>query len=156
MLHPGWSSYAIADLKDNDRSCVLKIETAGGSLLLAGDIEYPSEAALLERDRSVLDTDVLVVPHHGSKTSSTPEFIDAVSPQAAVFTVGYRNRFGHPKPEVVQRYRERGSMLYRSDGDGAVLFEFLPRGIEVQSWRRSAPRYWHERGFGLAENGRAG
>jgi competence protein ComEC len=70
-----------------------------------------------------------------------------------VFTVGYRNRFGHPKLEVVRRYEEKGSQLRRSDRDGAVLFGFGPQGISVQSWREVRRRYWQDR---VAENAGAG
>lgn len=157
MLHPTPESYAVEGLKDNDRSCVLKASSPSGSILLAGDIERVSEMELLERDADSLPADVLVVPHHGSKTSSMADFIAQVHPGTAVFTVGYRNRFGHPKPEVVERYRDIGSALYRSDDDGAVLFNFIPgRGMSAQTWRRSVPRYWHGHGAGLAENNGAG
>lgn len=157
MLHPAARSYDIEALKDNDRSCVLKVSSHAGSVLLAGDIERASELELLARYESSLDADVLVVPHHGSKTSSTPPFIAQVSPQAAVIANGYRNRFGHPKAEVLARYRDAGSAIYRSDRDGAVLFDLLPaHGVAVKAWRRSARRYWHERGVGLAENSSAG
>jgi len=83
-----------------------------------------------------------VAPHHGSKTSSTEAFLHQVNPSAAVFTVGYRNRFGHPKQEVVERYRILGSRLYRSDADGAVLLDFGRHGIAVRTWRQTRPRYW--------------
>lgn len=157
MLHPSPQSYAMAKLKDNERSCVLKVTTAVGSVLLAGDIERASEAALLGRDGVTVKADILVVPHHGSKTSSTPEFVAAVRPAAAVFTVGYRNRFGHPKQEVVERYRAQGSHIYRSDSDGAIFFDLIPgRRIQRKTWRQETPHYWHLDGFGVAENGAAG
>lgn len=157
MLHPTYRSYDIEKLKDNDRSCVLKVVSRYGSLLIAGDIEKVSELELLERAAPSLNADVLVVPHHGSKTSSTTDFIQQVSPHAAVFTAGYRNRFGHPKAEVLERYRENGTTLYRSDMDGAIMFDLDHEGgITARTWRRSAPRYWHEHGAGLAENSGAG
>lgn len=156
MLHPTYRSYAIEKLKDNDRSCVLKVVTPHGSLLIAGDIERVAELELLERAGSSLEADVLVVPHHGSKTSSTREFVRQVDPRVAVMTAGYRNRFGHPKKEVLERYREIGSTTYRSDHDGAILFSFDPGGMMAETWRRTAPHYWHEHGAGLAENSGAG
>jgi len=157
MLHPAHPSYADATLKDNDRSCVLKVISPHGSVLIAGDIEKGAEQELLARAAPSLKADVLVAPHHGSKTSSTPNFVRYVDPGAVVFTAGYRNRFGHPKPEVLQRYRENGSSIYRSDMDGAVVFRF-GTGAEAsaETWRRSRPRYWHEQGAGLAENSGAG
>ncbi|WP_109016857.1 ComEC/Rec2 family competence protein [Novimethylophilus kurashikiensis] len=142
MLHPAWDSYAEDGLKDNFRSCVLKVSSPGGSLLIPGDIEADAEASLLT-DRSLdLHADVLVAPHHGSKTSSTEAFINAVRPSITVFTVGYRNRFGHPKPEVVERYLNRGIRTYRSDQDGMVMVDFRLQGVSADSWRQSRPRYW--------------
>lgn len=156
MLHPSRESYAVPDLKDNDRSCVLKVTSPHGSVLLAGDIERVSEMELLERAAAALPADLLVVPHHGSKTSSMAPFVAQIAARSAVFTVGYRNRFGHPKPEVVERYRDIGSHIYRSDQDGAVLADFTAAGgVGLRTWRQQASRYWHENGAGVAENGGA-
>ena len=150
VLHPAAGSNG-DDIKDNDRSCVLRITSPDGSLLLPGDIERKAEADLVSAES--LAADVLVVPHHGSKTSSTPEFIRKVQPQIAVFTVGYRNRFGHPKDDVLERYRQAGARMYRSDQDGAVLIDFsADKGIHTHRWRSEARRYWHdapEAGHGL-------
>ena len=151
MLHPTFESYQIKRMKDNLRSCVLKVSSRYGSILLTGDIERASEAELLERAGDSLAADVLVVPHHGSKTSSTSPFIDRIAPAAAVFTVGYRNRFGHPKAQVVERYRAAGSSIYRSDKDGAVLFDFSAAGISARTWRDAEPRYWNGGVAGAAE-----
>ena len=153
MLHPTYESYAEAGIKDNARGCVLKVTTAYGSVLLPADIERLSEMQLLERSPETLAADILVAPHHGSKTSSTPEFVSQVAPSVTVFTVGYRNRFGHPRAEVVQRYEAAGSQLRRSDRDGAVLFGIGPPGISVQTWREARRRYWQDR---VAENAGAG
>jgi len=91
----------------------------------------------------LLKSDVLIAPHHGSKTSSTPEFVATVEPAMTIFTVGYRNRFGHPKAQVVDRYEAINSRIYRSDQDGAVLLDFTEKqGIAVQRWRQNAKRYW--------------
>jgi competence protein ComEC len=85
---------------------------------------------------------LLVVPHHGSKTSSTDEFIAAVRPGYAVFTVGYRNRFGHPKQEIMQHYADSGVELLRSDEDGAVLVEMNAQDLQVERYRKTHTRYW--------------
>jgi competence protein ComEC len=85
---------------------------------------------------------VLVVPHHGSKTSSTPAFVTAVHPRYAVFTVGYRNRFGHPKAEIVERYRAMGSTLLRSDRDGAIILTMDTATLHAESYRKTHHRYW--------------
>jgi len=142
MLHPTSTSYSVADLKDNYRSCVLKITSPHGSLLLPADIEHAAEQELVDSQSRLLAADVLVAPHHGSKTSSTEAFLAAVNPSVSIFTVGYRNRFGHPKPEVVERYHAQGSRLYRSDEDGTVLLDFTVDGIGIKTWRAVKPRYW--------------
>jgi len=82
------------------------------------------------------------VPHHGSRTSSSAEFIQAVAPRWAVVPVGYRNRFGHPSREVLERYRAAGAEVLRTDLDGAVLVRLAATGIEVQTERRRRARYW--------------
>ena len=145
MLHPTLASYAEAEVKDNDRSCVLRVTSQFGSLLLSGDIERKAEAALLEAIPDQLAADVLIAPHHGSKTSSTADFVTAVKPGVAIFTVGYRNRFGHPKPAVLERYEQIGSRIYRSDYDGALLLDFFSQdGISISRWRSQARRYWQD------------
>ena len=143
MLHPTAGSYAVDRLKSNDRSCVLKISAARGTALLTGDIEARSEEELLERAPGELRADVLVVPHHGSRTSSTDEFIAAVQPRWAVFPVGYRNRLGHPKQAVVARYRASGAHMLRTDSAGAVLVRLEGEGISVQPYRGLRRRYWY-------------
>lgn len=156
MLYPEGEDYLRAGLKDNDRSCVLKVSVTHGSLLLTGDIERKAESELLTRAGELLAADVLVAPHHGSRSSSTPAFIATVDPSATIFTAGYRNRFRHPHDQVVKRYRENGSAIYRSDADGAILIDFASsHGIDVRTWRRSVPRYWHNNAIRVAENGRA-
>ena len=143
LLHPTPGSYATERLKSNDRSCVLRIATARGAVLLTGDIEAGSEAQLLERARDGLRAEVLVVPHHSSRTSSTQEFIAAVQPRWAVLPVGYRNRFGHPKQAVVARYRASGAQMLRTDSAGAVLVRLDGGGINVQAYRELKRRYWY-------------
>ncbi|HLD09122.1 MAG TPA: DNA internalization-related competence protein ComEC/Rec2, partial [Methylophilaceae bacterium] len=148
MLHPSPSSYEDADIKDNNRSCVLRVTSQFGSLLLTGDIEREAEQELLGSFADELASDILIVPHHGSKTSSTPAFIAAVQPQVTIFTVGYRNRFGHPKQAVLERYAQTGSKAYRSDNDGAVLLDFSSsKAIAITRWRYQARRYWQDATF---------
>ena len=143
LLHPGADSYASDGRKSNDRSCVLKITNVQGTVLLTGDIEARSEEELLQRAAGRLRADVLVLPHHGSGTSSTPEFIAAVQPRWALIPVGYRNRFGHPKEEVVERYRAGGAQLVCTDSVGAVLVRLEAEGIAVQAYRDLKRRYWY-------------
>jgi competence protein ComEC len=143
LLHPTAASYAVDRLKSNDRSCVLRIATDSGAVLLTGDIEARSEQELLARDPQALRAAVLVAPHHSSRTSSTQEFIAAVQPRWAVLPVGYRNRFGHPKEEVVERYRASGAQMLRTDNAGAVLVRIDGDGISVQAYRELRKRYWY-------------
>ena len=149
MLHPTPSVYALAGQKPNGRSCTLKISAGGVSMLLAGDIEAPQEALLLSGMPQRLPSTVLLAPHHGSGTSSTPDFLDAVAPRIAVFQVGYRNRYRHPKAEVEQRYVARQIRRLRSDLDGAATLEFAqsPPGrddaaVTVETLRAAHRRYW--------------
>lgn len=153
MLHPNFASYDDLALKDNNRSCVLKITSQAGSILLTGDIEKEAELDLIDVNLEKLKSDVMTVPHHGSKTSSTADFIAAVAPSVSVFTVGYLNRFGHPKPVIVERYKSASSLLYRSDYDGALEISFIRNStnhviekpeIKVASWRHQHQRYWQE------------
>lgn len=140
ILHP--SPQAAAYRKANDRSCVLQASVGRRALLIPADIEARAEREIIARLGEALESEVLIVPHHGSRTSSTVEFIGHVAPEWAVFTVGYRNRFGHPKAEVVERYRLWGSRLLRSDESGALTFLLTDGGVEVSEERARQPRYW--------------
>jgi competence protein ComEC len=141
FLYPQPADYNDPGAGDNDRSCVLRIVSLYGSILLPGDIEKLSESRLLQSSGN-LRTDMLIAPHHGSRTSSTPEFVRAVAPGLTVFSVGYRNRFGHPHPAVNARYRQAGSRTLRTDVSGALLIDMNPAGVEVQSWREVDRKYW--------------
>jgi competence protein ComEC len=129
---------------DNDRSCVLRIESVYGVVLLPADIERRSEQHLLDTVGSRLAADVLVAPHHGSKTSSSERFVSAVNAKLVLFPVGYANRYGHPHPAIVARYRDSGAMQMRTDETGAVLVKFGRSGMDVYGWRDSNRRYWNE------------
>jgi competence protein ComEC len=94
-----------------------------------------------QRDPAWLQADILIVPHHGSKTSSTEPFLDAVRPRVAVFQVGYRNRFNHPHPTVFERYRLRNIELSRSDEDGAARME-VSADVSIERFRQTHARYW--------------
>jgi len=144
ILHPTADSYENKKIRDNDRSCVLRIESQFGSVLLPADIERRSERQLVESRSASLDADVLVAPHHGSRTSSGNPFVAAVSPRVVVFPVGYANRYGHPHPQVEARYRKAGARLMRTDRQGAITLKFSANGIEASTWRDTNRRYWHE------------
>ncbi len=144
VLHPETQDYA-ETRKSNNLSCVLRIDAGGRRMMLTSDIEARDELALLRRDPAALRADVLLVPHHGSRTSSTPEFIAAVWAPDVMIPVGYRNRFGHPKADVVARYEATGSRLWRTDRDGALRVTLDGQGVVVKSWRNERRRYWHGR-----------
>ncbi|MET0544391.1 MAG: DNA internalization-related competence protein ComEC/Rec2 [Variovorax sp.] len=142
FLHPLAADYEGA-AKPNAISCVLRVSNGRAAVLLAGDIERQQEMALVQRE-PLLASDLLLVPHHGSKTSSTGLLLDAVAPRIALVQSGYRNRFGHPAPEVVERYRERGIALVDSPHCGAMRWHSTaPQAWECE--RETARRYWHHR-----------
>ena len=141
FLHP---EAAVAGGRANNRSCVLRIAAPGGRVLLTGDIERAAERELLRRVPDLLAAEALLVPHHGSATSSSAEFVEKVAPRFAVFTVGYRNRFGHPREDVLERYREAGSALLRTDTAGAIEMRFSAGALRVETQRERARRYWHD------------
>jgi competence protein ComEC len=143
ILHPPLASYA-EDTKTNDRSCVLRIEASGCAALLTGDIEARSEALLLREQPEALRADVLVVPHHGSRTSSTAAFIAAVAPRIAIVTAGYRNRFGHPRADVMARYEQAGASIVRTDRDGAIVVTLDADPPRAQVARQTHRRYWYD------------
>jgi competence protein ComEC len=144
VLHPALDSYAETERKTNDRSCVLKVTSSDGALLLTGHIEARSENELLARASAKLKADVLVVPHHGSRTSSTDAFIAAVKPAWVVYTVGYRNRFGRPRPDIIARYEAVTAGASRSDRDGALLLRVWGPQTTPAAWRQVARRYWQD------------
>lgn len=142
LLHPLMNSYENPGRTTNASSCVLKITTDHGSVLLPADIGKQSERALLARAGDALSSAVLIAPHHGSNTSSIAEFINQVNPELTIFTVGYRNRYGHPTEEVMARYRVLGSKWLRSDADGAIFLRFENGEVLVDAWRELYRRYW--------------
>jgi len=158
VLHPRAQDYDITPPpKPNTLSCVLRIATATQSALLVADIERAQEAALLARARAegglqALQSTLLLAPHHGSKTSSSAEFLAAVQPHVVVVQAGYRNRYGHPAPEVIDRYRALGAQ--EGTGHAARIVDSPHCGAFI--WRSGQPRkgacaraqqnrYWHHR-----------
>ena len=157
VLHPSAADYSRV-LRSNAMSCVLRIANAQHSALLTGDIEQAQEASLVQAlaglpvpvaatqavVRPGLRADLLLVPHHGSKTSSSEAFLDAVQPRIAVVQAGYRNRFGHPASPVLVRYADRQVLLIDTPHCGALTW---------QSWQADSPkcqrvqdlRYWRHR-----------
>ncbi len=144
MLAPDPASYANPRLKANARSCVLRVSAGGKAILLAGDIEAAQEAALLRSSADRLRADVLLAPHHGSGTSSTAAFLQAVGPTLGIFQVGHRNRYRHPQKKVYERYAEHGIRRLRTDERGAVTLRF-GQELQVETYRETRARYWHGR-----------
>ena len=145
VLHPTRALHADPRARTNDLSCVVSIDAGGVRVLLAGDIETRGESRLVRESREALAAAVVVVPHHGSRTSSTVPFVAAVDPALAIFTTSYRNRFGHPRADVVARYVARGAETLRTDLDGAIAFDLGPAGIaNLERTRHAWARYWRE------------
>ena len=142
VLHPRAEDYGTS-IKSNAMSCVLRISNGLQAALLVGDIEQPQEAQLAATGAK-LKVDVLLVPHHGSKTSSSAVFLAAVAPRIALVQAGYRNRFGHPAEPVLARYAERQIRVFDSPHCGAATWHSA-QPQEVRCERANAMRYWHHR-----------
>ena len=139
ILHPaGTDTYA-----GNNRSCVLQISTGAYTLLLSGDIEKQVENQLIKKYSGALVAQILVAPHHGSKTSSTTGFINTVAPEMVLFPVGYRNRFKFPNQDIIERYEDRGISMYDTARHGALMIHINQAGVAVTSHRQTARRFWH-------------
>jgi competence protein ComEC len=143
-LHPADPPERARGSPSNAASCVLRVRGPAGSVLLTGDVESAQERRLVELyGHHGLAADLLVVPHHGSRTSSTEAFVEAVSPRWAIVQAAYRSRFRHPHPAVVERYERRGSELLRSDADGAIQVRLNEGGApRVIRSRHEPARYW--------------
>lgn len=142
ILHPRADS---GQSGENNRSCVIRVQGSSWSLLLAGDIERDAEYELLLHHMRGLRSDVLIAPHHGSRTSSAPMFVAAVSPGHVVFSAANPSRFGHPHPEVTERYARAGVQTWNTGREGAIRFRAAKDGDSVvgEAQRALVRRYWH-------------
>ena len=124
-------------------------------MLLTGDIEETIEIRLLQHKRDLLTADILIAPHHGSKTSSGTSFIEAVSAQIVIFAAGYRNRYQFPKQEIVERFAAQGAQMYMSGHTGAIRILVDPQsGIApVESYRENHGKYWNQQLPRLRQDG---
>ncbi|MFV8817366.1 DNA internalization-related competence protein ComEC/Rec2 [Haliea sp. E17] len=128
---------------DNDRSCVLQIDTGGVRILLPGDIGQAQERRLIQRWGGALESDVLLAGHHGSASSTSQSWLNFVDPQVVLIGAGYASRFGHPHPAVVARLEQQGVSLRQSALDGAVSLRATANGeLEVVSWRGEGKTWW--------------
>jgi len=130
-------------MSTNAMSCVVAVELGAVRVLLTGDLPAREEAEMAARVGD-LATTLLVAPHHGSRSSSSPELLAAAAPQWVLFQAGYQNRFGHPAADVIERYRLLDAHMRRTDFDGAVQWRLKADGtVEVEAWRTEHRRYWH-------------
>ena len=127
----------------NNNSCVLKIESIYGSVLLTGDIEASAERNLVKRMSEDLKSDVLIAPHHGSKTSSTRRFLQQVDPKWVLIPVGYKNRFHHPHPKVLKRYQQQGAKWFSTAKGGALQIFMRQEGQQLRVYREEFGKYWN-------------
>jgi competence protein ComEC len=128
----------------NDRSCVLSLQSAGGSMLITGDIEAKAEQRLIELYQDRLASDIMLIPHHGSSSSSTSDLLAQVAPGLALLSVGSRNRFHLPAQQVLGRYEALGARVLDTANLGAIEISVgLGRGIGLRpGFRQSDKRYW--------------
>lgn len=128
----------------NNSSCVLKISNTRNSILLTGDIEKETEDYLVHHVNDQLSSTILVVPHHGSKTSSSIEFLNKVKPKIALFATGYRNQFKFPHNIVLQRYQRLGSITYDTALDGMVMLKLNPNSniISIENYHQKNQHFW--------------
>ncbi len=137
FLHPGLHFPAMR----NESSCVLKIASAQGSALLAGDIGEVVERMLVHDRAAALRSDVVLVAHHGSDKSSDPAFVAATGARLAIASTGHGNRFGHPHPRVMQRWRDAGAATADTARDGAVRIR-ISDATHIERRRSDHPRLW--------------
>ena len=140
-LHPGPQFLP----KDNDRSCVLRVRAGPHTLLFPGDVERLAEQELLAREVGGA-VDILLVPHHGSRTSSSTPFVAATRPRWAVVSAGHRNRWGFPAPVVVERWQSAGATVLMTSVAGAIEFDVRPDQplASPGQWRIGHRRFWHD------------
>ncbi len=138
FLHPDGSGWT-----DNDGSCVLAVGSAPHRLLLTGDIEAAAERRLIERHSAQLASEVLVAPHHGSRSSSGADFVAAVHPRIVIYGAAWRSHFGHPRPEVVARYAAIGARQYVTGVSGALLLSRVGGDWQIVETRRRDAHWWN-------------
>ena len=132
--------------RGNEESCVLQVKAAGGaSLLLTGDLGHSGEADLVRQYGTALKSTAVLAGHHGSRSSSSLAFVEATYPEIVVFSSGYRNRYGHPHPQVLARWARAAAHPYRTDSGGTVLLEAEGGQMKANIWRDVHPRYWYGR-----------
>jgi competence protein ComEC len=130
---------------ENNNSCVLKITAQKGSVLLTGDIEMEAEQKLVADFGTALKTDILIAPHHGSKTSSTAEFLQKVAPELILIPAGYKNRYHFPHPSVIANYQKQKINWLMTGTVGAIKVKIAHKRLESFSYRTHQAKYWHDK-----------
>ena len=140
ILHPARRN----SVPGNDGSCVVRISSGSHAVLLTGDIEARAERQLVQ-SRANLAADIVLVPHHGSQTSSGAPFVNSVRPQHAVISAGHANRWGFPKPVIVRRWRDHGAQVWTTSTSGAIYFRVCADGgvVKIRRERQWRRRFWH-------------
>ena len=143
VLSPPAELYQRAHATTNASSCVLRARLGPTRVLLTGDVPARQEAGMVAAFGQGLEAQLMVAPHHGSRTSSSEAFIQTVRPRWASVQAGYRSRFGHPHQQVLLRYRQAGVQVVRSDWVGAARWRFDAGGsARLEQWRLDHGRYW--------------
>ncbi|MCP4325857.1 MAG: DNA internalization-related competence protein ComEC/Rec2, partial [Alteromonadales bacterium] len=132
---------------NNNNSCVLHISDGDVSLLLTGDIDKKQERKLLDIYGEKLHSTVLIVPHHGSRSSSSEAFIKTVNPKWAVFSAGFMNHWKFPAQEVVERYEKKGIITVNSGLSGFIRFQISAQAINMKTFREDLAPYWYHHSF---------
>lgn len=127
---------------ENNNSCVLKVSSKQSSILLTGDIEQEAESRLVEQEGIKLKSDVLIAPHHGSKTSSSMPFLKRVRPSAVIIPAGYKNRFSFPHDSVVKRYEALNASWMSTADKGAITVKLKENRFTISAVRTEEKRYW--------------
>jgi competence protein ComEC len=136
-----WPDPTYAARTDNARGCTLLIQNDQHTALIPADIGIHEETELINQGLGKID--ILLVPHHGSKSSSSLAFIETSTPRYAVFSAGYLNHYGHPKPEIIARYTNAHAINLRTDQEGALIFD-VDKEIKLSSWRKAHRHYWQQ------------
>ncbi|MCC4832408.1 DNA internalization-related competence protein ComEC/Rec2 [Shewanella sp. 10N.7] len=139
---------------DNNRSCIAYVDDGKHRVLLTGDIEKSTEQYLVEH-KLLSPTDILLAPHHGSRTSSSEAFIDAVSPKQVIFTAGFANQYGFPKKDVVERYKTRGVETLISGNSGQITIDFNSSSYAIRQYRSDIAPFWYNKLFRFGEKVKA-
>lgn len=136
-------NYELPNASDNNQSCIVQMEMAGKRILLSGDIDKKAEKQLIATYGKELKSDILIVGHHGSKSSSSDEWIVQVAPQIAIVSSGFKNRFHHPHPSVLTRFSQHSIPFYNTAESGAIEIN-LGESMSVTQWRMKNAPNWRQ------------